>query len=48
MRVGAVGADQCRGGAALECRRDEIVAVEALAAQRDEQIARLRARGCRW
>ena len=39
-RAGAVRGDQRGGGAALERGADEVVPVEALALERDEQIAR--------
>ena len=44
----ALGGDQRRDGAARQRRGDEVVAVEALALERDEQVAGLQARACRW
>ena len=46
-RIRAVGGDERGGGAAFLRGADEIVAVEALALERDEEIAWRRARACR-
>ncbi len=43
--VGAIGGDQRGNGAALESCGDEVVAVEALAGKRDEEVAVLQRAG---